>query len=76
MKICPNLRCYETQPHLMFSEWNENGKHIDTDIQKGQNNLSLDINTINDKIYDEFIFIPNLDQIDYDVIDITNRYMK
>ena len=32
-KITPELECYETRPHLSFSEWNENNKQIDTDIQ-------------------------------------------
>ncbi len=33
MKIAPGLECFECQPQLVFSEWNENGKAIDTDIQ-------------------------------------------
>ena len=32
-KITPELECYETRPHLSFSDWNENNKQIDTDIQ-------------------------------------------
>ena len=32
-KIIPNLENYECQPQLVFSEWNENGKEIDSDIQ-------------------------------------------
>jgi len=33
MKIIPGLDVYESQPHLAFAEWNENGKQIDSDIQ-------------------------------------------
>ena len=33
IKIIPELNCYETQPLLTTSVWNENGKIIDTDIQ-------------------------------------------
>lgn len=32
-KIIPELECYESKPQLCFSEWNENGKEIDSDIQ-------------------------------------------
>ena len=32
-KIIPNLNNYECQPQLVFSQWNENGKEIDSDIQ-------------------------------------------
>jgi GR25 family glycosyltransferase involved in LPS biosynthesis len=28
-----NIPLYETQPHLCFSEWNESGKTVDSDIQ-------------------------------------------
>ena len=32
-KIIPELECYESKPQLCFSEWNENGNEIDSDIQ-------------------------------------------
>ena len=32
-KIINNLESYECQPQLVFSEWNEAGKKIDSDIQ-------------------------------------------
>lgn len=32
-KIINDLHSYECQPQLAFSEWNENGQQIDTDIQ-------------------------------------------
>ena len=32
-KIIPDLQNYECQPQLVFSEWNENGRQIDSDIQ-------------------------------------------
>ena len=42
-KIGLEIECYETRPHLSFSEWNENNKKIDTDIQTDFTNLdSLD----------------------------------
>ena len=42
-KIALEIECYETRPHLSFSEWNENNKKIDTDIQTDYTNLdSLD----------------------------------
>jgi GR25 family glycosyltransferase involved in LPS biosynthesis len=33
IKINKDVECYETQPALAFSVWNENGAAIDTDIQ-------------------------------------------
>jgi hypothetical protein len=33
IKITNELLCYECQPQIVFSEWNENGKKIDSDIQ-------------------------------------------
>ena len=33
MKINNILQCFECQPQLVFSEWNENSKQIDSDIQ-------------------------------------------
>jgi GR25 family glycosyltransferase involved in LPS biosynthesis len=40
-KIALEIDCYETRPHLSFSEWNENNKKIDTDIQTDYTNLEL-----------------------------------
>jgi GR25 family glycosyltransferase involved in LPS biosynthesis len=45
MKIVDNLQCYETQPNLVFAEWNENGALIDTDIQYDFNGINF--NNIN-----------------------------
>jgi len=45
MKIADNLECYETQPNLVFAEWNENGALIDTDIQYDFNGINF--NNIN-----------------------------
>lgn len=33
IKIIPGLNSYEIQPQMAFTDWNENGKIIDTDIQ-------------------------------------------
>jgi GR25 family glycosyltransferase involved in LPS biosynthesis len=41
MKIANNLECNESQPHLVFSEWNESGKKIDSDIQNIYDSLDL-----------------------------------
>jgi GR25 family glycosyltransferase involved in LPS biosynthesis len=38
IKIGP-VECMECKPHLVFSEWNENGKLIDTDIQRDYTSL-------------------------------------
>jgi len=59
-KLC-NKICYETCPHITFAEWNEGGRDIDTDIQNDYNSLDFS------KIKDNFIFIPQKDQIGHDL---------
>lgn len=44
-RITKNIDYWESQPHLLFSDWNEDGRQIDTDIQN-QNRDSLDLNGI------------------------------
>jgi hypothetical protein len=47
----PDLHSYECQPQLVFSEWNENGKKIDSDIQNIYDKLDLlNINNKNNNI--------------------------
>ena len=62
-KIISNLSIYEIQPQLVFSDWNEGGKEIDSDIQNIYEcfnfNKSIDIN--------DFIFIKQKDQIGSDL---------
>ena len=41
-KIIPELECYESKPQLCFSEWNENGKEIDSDIQNMGNSFNFE----------------------------------
>lgn len=71
-KIIPNLENYECQPQLVFSEWNENGKKIDSDIQNNYD--KIDFSTIKDEelinisnYTKHFVFIPNLDIIGNDI---------
>jgi len=45
IKITNGLLCYECQPQIVFSEWNENGKKIDSDIQNICD--SIDFSAIN-----------------------------
>ena len=55
-KIMPDLHSYECQPQLVFSEWNENGKKIDSDIQNIYDKLDLlNIKDKNNNIYKEKI---------------------
>ena len=64
MKIAKEVDSYECQPHLSFSDWNEGGKLIDTDIQNGGDRLSFEHP---EKYLDKFIFCSGLDQINYDM---------
>jgi GR25 family glycosyltransferase involved in LPS biosynthesis len=59
MKIVPELNSYEIYPQLIFSEWNENGKRIDTDIQQDYDSFDF-----SDK---EFLYYPQLDYIGNDL---------
>ena len=62
IKINTNLSAFELQPQIVFSEWNEKDKDIDTDIQNNYN--SLDFTSVID---DHFVFHPRVDQIKYDI---------
>ena len=59
IKIIKELNVVELQPLIVFSEWNENNKPIDTDIQTNYESLFVN--------YDKFDFIPNVDQIGNDL---------
>jgi GR25 family glycosyltransferase involved in LPS biosynthesis len=67
-KIIDTLDSYECQPQIVFSEWNENGKQIDSDIQNIYD--SIDFKNIIDEleqIKEKYIFIPKLDIIGNDM---------
>lgn len=49
VKIIPGLRCYNLQPHIVFTEWvQNNSSHVDTDIQKDYSSLILKSNVKED----------------------------
>jgi GR25 family glycosyltransferase involved in LPS biosynthesis len=60
VKIIPDLSIQEVRPFLVHSPWYEFAlQPIDTDIQTNYTNLFAE--------YDQFDFVPNLDQIDSDI---------
>ena len=61
-KIIPELECYETQPQICFSDWNENGKIIDSDIQ----NLSISFD-FEKFLVDKYDYYPNKDFFGSDI---------
>ena len=68
IKICPNLNCKETQPHLAFSEWVENNNtDVNSDIQRDF--VGLDFTKINNNNLDlnNYLFIPNVDHTGDDI---------
>jgi len=78
VKIMPNLSCFETQPHMAFSIWNEHGVPIDSDIQNIGDcfdfskieNLSTDADAdavSQHDIHNKYMFIPNVDQYGCDI---------
>ena len=70
-KILDNdmLSSYECQPQIVFSDWNENGKKIDSDIQNAFD--AIDFSGVEDnmkrKVDIDFVFIPGLDVIGCDL---------
>ena len=66
-KIINNLESYECQPHLVFSEWNEAGKKIDSDIQTIYDSLDFSNLKNNLDLKENFTFIQKLDQHGNDV---------
>ena len=69
MKITPGLNVKEIQPQIVFSNWNENGKEIDTDIQNNSETIDFSQFKVNDVLLKEkFVFIQGMDQIGYDVV--------
>ena len=64
IKIVPELKSYNTQPHILFSEWLENYQtNVDTDIQKDYS--SLDIKVKVDE--NEWVFYEGVDSTDGDI---------
>jgi len=62
----PTLQMKEIRPFLFHSEWYENiNKPVDSDIQMINDNLFLPSDL--SSLLDQFIFIPNLDQIGNDL---------
>ena len=63
MKITPALNMYESQPHLVMSDWYESkSSTVDTDIQANYESLDFS-NTLED----QFEYKPQLDQIGHDL---------
>jgi GR25 family glycosyltransferase involved in LPS biosynthesis len=65
MKIADTLNSYESQPHLLFSEWNEGGKEIDTDIQNNGDRMNFDF--LEKNYLEKFMFCESLDQMNNDL---------
>lgn len=67
IKIIPELKSYECQPQLVFSEWNENGKQIDSDIQNLSQVFDFSVYLEEEKINENFYYFKGLDQFDFDL---------
>ncbi len=61
-KIIPELECYESKPQLCFSEWNENGKEIDSDIQN-----NIDFFNFEKILLDKYEYYPKQDFFGSDI---------
>lgn len=50
VKIIPGMRCYNLQPHIVFSQWVQNpSSAVDSDIQKDYSSLALKTNVKEDE---------------------------
>ena len=70
-KIIPELECFETRPHISFSEWNEGGKAIDSDIQNLYD--SIDLSLTFEDLLQKYDYYPNQDFFGSDVFHIGNK---
>ena len=61
-KIISELECYESKPQLCFSEWNENGKEIDSDIQNMGDSFNFE-----KILLDKYDYYPNQDYYGSDI---------
>ena len=61
-KIIPELECHESKPQLCFSEWNENGKEIDSDIQNVGDSFNFE-----KILLDKYEYYPNQDYFGSDI---------
>jgi len=64
-KIYKELNCYELQPQIVYSVWNEDGRQIDSNIQ--HNFEQMDFSSIVD-IKDNFVFVKGMDQGGCDIL--------
>lgn len=69
MKVVNSLDCYETQPNLCTSFWNEDNVNYDTDIQKFYDCIDFSPfeNYYLKVLKENFTFIQKGDQIGYDI---------
>ena len=68
IKVIPNYldNVYECQPQLVFTEWNENSKMIDSDIQFNFDSLDF-TQIISNNLDENFIFIKGFDISGHDL---------
>jgi GR25 family glycosyltransferase involved in LPS biosynthesis len=70
--VLDSLNSVECVPQLMFSEWNENGREIDSDIQNIYDGFHFEEFDKPGEDDQDYIFIKGMDQFDFDVN--TNTY--
>ena len=75
IKISDNLKIYNTQPSLVFSEWvQSSNSNIDTDIQKDYESLSLDIVPLD--LTKEWDYYDMVDSFNYDISHVGNKSLQ
>jgi len=66
-KINNDASYFEIRPQLVFSDWNEGGKKIDTNIQEDFDCLDLTDKIMMEKLKTNFTFVKGKDQINNDI---------
>jgi len=67
MKINYSLPAFESRPQLAFSDWNEGGKLIDSDIQSSSAAIDFSDKILEEKLKTDFVFVKGKDQINNDI---------
>lgn len=74
-KINTELRSYETRPQLVYADWNENNKDIDSDIQNSYESLEVDISNLK-KSTMKYEFFEALDVRGNDITQIPGKSIE
>lgn len=73
MNNVKELEIYESRPQLVFSEWEEDNKYVDSDIQKEKGNCLIFPEFGKES---DYVFLQGIDQIGNDIVHSSNTETK